>query len=186
MVKSVQEFQARAAACRAAAASEALEKVRQVHLTAASKWEMLADQAQWIAGPSEQPLAVQPSAGSRSAIPLQVDGWPRNELIPIATNSIDTARDAKDSSLRNVLSLRDDASDSDSAAICDAPASENAKIMLFANDGHLRKLTEIEGDVIRLAIELYRGRISEVARRLGIGRSTLYRKMDEHGIDSPS
>lgn len=27
------------------------------------------------------------------------------------------------------------------------------------------------------------GQMSEVARRLGIGRSTLYRKLKEHGID---
>ena len=37
---------------------------------------------------------------------------------------------------------------------------------------------------IRLAIGLYRGRMTEVARRLGIGRSTLYRKLSELGIDN--
>ena len=39
-------------------------------------------------------------------------------------------------------------------------------------------------DVIRLAIGHYRGRMTEVARRLGIGRSTLYRKLAELGIDN--
>ena len=43
-------------------------------------------------------------------------------------------------------------------------------------------LEEIEADVIRLAIGHYRGRMTEVARRLGIGRSTLYRKLGELGI----
>jgi DNA-binding NtrC family response regulator len=43
-------------------------------------------------------------------------------------------------------------------------------------------LEEIEADVIRLAIGHYRGRMTEVARRLGIGRSTLYRKLAELGI----
>ena len=36
--------------------------------------------------------------------------------------------------------------------------------------------------MIRFAIEHYNGQMSEVARRLGIGRSTLYRKMKEYGI----
>ena len=39
-----------------------------------------------------------------------------------------------------------------------------------------------EGSVIRLAIGHYRGRMTEVARRLGIGRSTLYRKLADLGI----
>ena len=43
-------------------------------------------------------------------------------------------------------------------------------------------LEEIEADIIRLAIGHYRGRMTEVARRLGIGRSTLYRKLGELGI----
>ena len=57
-------------------------------------------------------------------------------------------------------------------------------VMLYTDDGHLRSLEEIEADVIRLAIGHYRGRMTEVARRLGIGRSTLYRKLGELGIDS--
>lgn len=49
-------------------------------------------------------------------------------------------------------------------------------------DGHMRALSEIEGEVIRLALERYQGHMSEVARRLGIGRSTLYRKVEELGL----
>ena len=45
-------------------------------------------------------------------------------------------------------------------------------------------LEEIEADIIRLAIGHYRGRMTEVARRLGIGRSTLYRKLGDLGIDT--
>ena len=52
----------------------------------------------------------------------------------------------------------------------------------LAGDGNLRPLEEIEADVIRLAIGHYRGRMTEVARRLGIGRSTLYRKLNELGM----
>ncbi|GAA4768099.1 sigma-54 dependent transcriptional regulator [Stakelama sediminis] len=59
----------------------------------------------------------------------------------------------------------------------------DAGVTLFHPDGNLRALEEIEADVIRLAIGHYRGRMTEVARRLGIGRSTLYRKLGELGID---
>ncbi|GAA0737920.1 sigma-54-dependent transcriptional regulator [Sphingomonas japonica] len=61
--------------------------------------------------------------------------------------------------------------------------SANGGVTLFKHDGNLRALEEIEADVIRLAIGHYRGRMTEVARRLGIGRSTLYRKLGELGID---
>lgn len=63
-------------------------------------------------------------------------------------------------------------------------ATDGAGVTLFAPDGNLRPLEEIEADVIRLAIGHYRGRMTEVARRLGIGRSTLYRKLSELGIDN--
>ncbi|HZK98561.1 MAG TPA: sigma-54 dependent transcriptional regulator [Caulobacteraceae bacterium] len=49
--------------------------------------------------------------------------------------------------------------------------------------GHLRTLEDIERDLIQLAIEIYAGHMSEVARRLGIGRSTLYRKVREQGLE---
>jgi DNA-binding NtrC family response regulator len=61
---------------------------------------------------------------------------------------------------------------------------EGVGIMLYTPDGNLRPLEEIEADVIRLAIGHYRGRMTEVARRLGIGRSTLYRKLSDLGIDN--
>ena len=57
---------------------------------------------------------------------------------------------------------------------------------LYTNDGNLRRLNEIEADVIRLAIKHYRGQMTEAARRLGIGRSTLYRKMAELGLEDTS
>ena len=61
---------------------------------------------------------------------------------------------------------------------------EAVGVMLYTEDGNLRPLEEIEADVIRLAIGHYRGRMTEVARRLGIGRSTLYRKLSDLGIDN--
>ncbi|MHA7872249.1 MAG: helix-turn-helix domain-containing protein, partial [Hyphococcus sp.] len=50
-------------------------------------------------------------------------------------------------------------------------------------EGHLRSLQEIEKDLIELAIDTYEGKMSEVARRLGMGRSTLYRKLREHNLE---
>jgi DNA-binding NtrC family response regulator len=47
----------------------------------------------------------------------------------------------------------------------------------------MRKLEDIESEMIRLAISRYDGHMSEVARRLGIGRSTLYRKLKELGLE---
>ena len=49
--------------------------------------------------------------------------------------------------------------------------------------GDVRALADVECEMIRLAIDHYNGQMSEVARRLGIGRSTLYRKLKEMGID---
>jgi DNA-binding NtrC family response regulator len=68
------------------------------------------------------------------------------------------------------------------AAMARAPAQE-APVRILDDRGHLRTLEEIERDLIQHAIEVYAGHMSEVARRLGIGRSTLYRKVREQGID---
>lgn len=68
------------------------------------------------------------------------------------------------------------------SGVAQAPVQEGVGVMLYTPDGNLRPLEEIEADVIRLAIGHYRGRMTEVARRLGIGRSTLYRKLGELGI----
>ncbi len=49
--------------------------------------------------------------------------------------------------------------------------------------GEVRPLDDIESEVIRFAIAHYREQMSEVARRLQIGRSTLYRKLEGLGLD---
>ncbi|MFD1198928.1 sigma-54-dependent transcriptional regulator [Brucella gallinifaecis] len=53
-------------------------------------------------------------------------------------------------------------------------------------EGEVRTLAAAEEEMIRFAISYYDGQISEVARRLGIGRTTLYRKLKEYGIDVAS
>lgn len=49
-------------------------------------------------------------------------------------------------------------------------------------DGSLAQLTDIERDLILFAIAHHKGRMARVARSLGIGRSTLYRKLHEYGL----
>ncbi|MEZ5937973.1 MAG: sigma-54 dependent transcriptional regulator [Hyphomonadaceae bacterium] len=72
-----------------------------------------------------------------------------------------------------------------------APDSSGAETPVAANDqpvlitdprGELRTLEEIERDLIQFAIDHYSGHMSEVARKLGIGRSTLYRKVREYDL----
>jgi len=79
---------------------------------------------------------------------------------------------------------RSDFSPNLSKSSSDEAIAGASPVTLFTSDGHLRPLEEIEADIIRLAIGHYRGRMTEVARRLGIGRSTLYRKLGELGIDT--
>jgi DNA-binding NtrC family response regulator len=52
-------------------------------------------------------------------------------------------------------------------------------LALTDSSGHIRSFADIEADVLQAAIRHYQGRMSEVAKRLGIGRSTLYRKLGE-------
>ncbi len=57
------------------------------------------------------------------------------------------------------------------------------RLPLTDPQGDVRPLDDIERDTIRFAISHYRGQMSEVARRLRIGRSTLYRKLEGLGLD---
>ena len=65
----------------------------------------------------------------------------------------------------------------------DAAAQIDQPIRILDERGHLRTLEDIERDLIQHAIEVYAGHMSEIARRLGIGRSTLYRKVREQGLE---
>jgi len=64
-----------------------------------------------------------------------------------------------------------------------AAAPGVAGVRALDEKGEIRSLADVELDMILLAIDRYGGQMSEVARRLGIGRSTLYRKFKEYGID---
>ncbi|MCG8561813.1 MAG: sigma-54-dependent Fis family transcriptional regulator, partial [Hyphomicrobiales bacterium] len=67
------------------------------------------------------------------------------------------------------------------------PSSEGRDalgIPALNDSGEIRPLEDIEADMIRLAIGRYRGHMTEIAKKLGIGRSTLYRKMREIGLEA--
>lgn len=61
------------------------------------------------------------------------------------------------------------------------PAATHS-LPLTDSRGDVRPLDDIEREAIRFAISHYRGQMSEVARRLKIGRSTLYRKLEGLGL----
>jgi DNA-binding NtrC family response regulator len=63
------------------------------------------------------------------------------------------------------------------------PGHPRGTLPLFDGEGHIRALDELESEIIRFAINHYRGQMSEVARRLHIGRSTLYRKLENLGLE---
>ena len=56
-------------------------------------------------------------------------------------------------------------------------------LKLLDEHGDVRDIEELEADIIRFAKSHYRGHLTEVARRLKIGRSTLYRKLKQYGLD---
>jgi hypothetical protein len=198
MSESLEECLARAAACRAAAASEALDSVRRVHLKAAASWEMLGERARWVAPSRDLPAHSQSSfAGDGAALSCRLEAEGDLIQVNVSAEQPDIGRkshNADDNSeirippceRASVVLAEDGILEfkllPDPAACNGEDAQQTCTVVLYAADGHLRKLRQIETDLIRLAIQLYGGRMVEVARRLGIGRSTLYRKMSESGL----
>jgi DNA-binding NtrC family response regulator len=66
------------------------------------------------------------------------------------------------------------------------PLPSAGMLTMLTPSGEVRPLEDMEAEIIRFAISHYRGQMSEVARRLKIGRSTLYRKLDEAAANNPS
>jgi DNA-binding protein Fis len=180
MAETIRECLAQAATSRAAADNETLENARQLHLEAAARWEMFADHAKQMERSGEQPILfpmgiadppiTQRKLGSEN-IDRSLQLEPVNEPTP-CEHSLITPDPPKHSTERDVHQ-----------PVASLPRRAGGSVVrLYETDGNLRTLNGIEADVIRLAIVLYKGRITDVARRLGIGRSTLYRKLREHGI----
>ena len=57
------------------------------------------------------------------------------------------------------------------------------RLAMLDETGDMRPLVALEEEIIRFALEHYRGHMTEMARKLGIGRSPLYRKLKEYGLD---
>ncbi|HVY52130.1 MAG TPA: sigma-54 dependent transcriptional regulator [Devosia sp.] len=81
--------------------------------------------------------------------------------VPSAPVHIDTARPARDVQAREAVADR-----------------------FLDSDGDIRPLELLERELIEFALKRYGGRMSKVARALGIGRSTLYRKLRDYGLDA--
>jgi DNA-binding NtrC family response regulator len=64
-----------------------------------------------------------------------------------------------------------------------AALSAHGVLALLDDSGEVRPLEDIESEALRFAIAHYRGQMSEVARRLRIGRSTLYRRLESLGLE---
>ena len=72
---------------------------------------------------------------------------------------------------------------SDDDGVAERAQSGFGLLQVLDERGNVRPLASVELEMIKFAIDHYNGQMSEVARRLGIGRSTLYRKLKEYGID---
>ncbi len=57
---------------------------------------------------------------------------------------------------------------------------ENEKFL--GKNGEITPLAELEKELIKFALKRYKGHMSQIARSLKIGRSTLYRKLKEYGL----
>jgi len=64
-----------------------------------------------------------------------------------------------------------------------AMLSAHEGLSLLNTDGDVIMLEEAEKRIIEFAIEKYKGQMSKISRKLGIGRSTLYRKLREYGLE---
>jgi DNA-binding NtrC family response regulator len=62
-------------------------------------------------------------------------------------------------------------------------SKESPPDRFIAESGEVATLSDIERELIVFALHRYAGRMSKVARALGIGRSTLYRKLREYGLE---
>ena len=62
---------------------------------------------------------------------------------------------------------------------------QNPHRFLLEN-GDIQPLYEVERDLIAFALEFHDGAMTKTAKSLGIGRSTLYRKLKEYGLEPAS
>jgi DNA-binding NtrC family response regulator len=124
-------------------------------------------------GEADFPQIVAQVRGHRSSIGTREAGEGRDESNPLAKVQAALAE--------RTASFANQSSSSSSTAFTNATTGN--VIVSTDEAGNVRKLAEIEEELIRFALKFYRGQMSQVARKLGIGRSTLYRKLKDYGID---
>jgi len=119
-------------------------------------------------------------------IQLQVEGVAPADLAPIMANQAPVRAATQSSSASAESHAYAAVPEIAGQAIASAgPQTPPFGFMRALDDtGHVRQLESVERETIVTAIEHYNGRMSEVARRLGIGRSTLYRKIKDYGLDA--
>ncbi|MCE7026902.1 sigma-54-dependent transcriptional regulator [Jiella avicenniae] len=105
---------------------------------------------------------------------------------PVRANGIQGGRTIHRAALQRATSFEAVASREDFEPEPRRELPFSPEFPLRDGDGQVRRLVDVEADLIRLAVAQYDGRMSEIARRLGIGRSTLYRKMREYKIEDRS
>jgi DNA-binding NtrC family response regulator len=116
-------------------------------------------------------------------IRAQVDGIDPTDHLPAASVEFtDTQASESGKTQQAATAVAEDGAGAGTADE-DIPAGW---LKAFDDRGNIRTLEDMENDIIRFAIEFYDGQMSEVARRLGIGRSTLYRKLREYDIEFDS
>ena len=82
------------------------------------------------------------------------------------------------------MPLRDEDAADDHLMEAMKAEAERGTLQALSSAGDVRSLEDVDGDLIRFAIDYHEGRMTRVARSLDIGRSTLYRKLKELGIDA--
>ena len=126
---------------------------------------------------------------------IEMREWPGN--IPELQSLIRRAIRYADSSLLTAEHLEKAEADRDMRALLEPVmigkagkgqdnAPRSVSVALFDSHGRLRPFADIEAEILREAHEHCRGRVAAMARQLGIGRSTIYRKLKELGLDSPA
>ena len=94
---------------------------------------------------------------------------------------IETIQSQRDAAKRAPVYVRD--SIPRTIEVSREPGKNALGIPAIDDSGEIRSLEAMEADMIRLALGRYRGHMTEVAKRLNIGRSTLYRKMRDYGLE---
>ncbi len=115
-------------------------------------------------------------------IAAQVPDYQSPELLATAVAPVedgDSQDDAEQRSMSDMLR----AARAEAARSMQMFGGPENVIVSTDDSGDVRKLADVEEELIRFALKFYRGQMSQVARKLGIGRSTLYRKLKDYGID---